>query len=59
MADCDPERIIRMFMEHMWMKLNYISVLNVHLITDSQFGITHVLYFKDNQLEGSIVCFLG
>ncbi len=31
MADCNPERI--MFMQHM--KLNYIPVLNVLLITDS------------------------
>ncbi len=53
MADCDPVRI--MFMKHMWMKLSYIPVLNVLLITD---GITHDLYFKENQFEGS-VCFLG
>ncbi len=32
MADCDPERIV--FMKHVWMKLNYIPVLNVLLITD-------------------------
>ncbi len=30
------------------MKLNYIPVLNVLLITDSQRGITQDLYFKDN-----------
>ncbi len=33
MADCNPERI--MFMKHMWLKLNYIPVLNALLITDS------------------------
>ncbi len=33
MVDCNPERIV--FMKHMWMKLNYIPVLNVLLITDS------------------------
>jgi len=43
------------FTKHMWMKLSYIPVLNVLLITD---GITHDLYFKENQFEGS-VCFLG
>ncbi len=44
MADCNPERI--MFMKHMWMKVNYIPVLNVLLITDSKRGITQDLYFK-------------
>ncbi len=33
------------------MKLNYIPVLNVLIKQD--------LYFKDNQLEGSIISFLG
>ncbi len=33
MADCNPDRIV--FMKPMWMKLNYIPVLNVLLITDS------------------------
>ncbi len=33
MADYDPERIV--FMKHMWIKYNYIAVLNVLLITDS------------------------
>ncbi len=45
------------FMKHMWMKLNYIPVLNVLLITDSL--ITQDLYFKENQFEGSIISFLG
>ncbi len=43
MADCNPERIV--FMKRMWMKLNYIPVLNVLLITDSQRGITQVFVF--------------
>ncbi len=43
MADCNPESI--MFMKHMWMKFNYIPVLNVLLITDSQRGITQVFVF--------------
>ncbi len=30
MEDCNPERI--MFMKHLWLTLNYIPVLNVHLI---------------------------
>ncbi len=48
MADCNPERIV--FMKHMWLKLKYILILNVHLITDSLCGITQDLYFKENQL---------
>ncbi len=39
------------------MKLNYIPVLNVLLITDSL--ITQDLYFKENQFEGIIISFLG
>ncbi len=33
------------FMKHMSMKLKYIPVLNVLLITDSQRGITQVFVF--------------
>ncbi len=55
MADCNPESI--MFMKRMWMKLNYIPVLNVLLITDSL--ITQYLLFKENHFEGSIISFLG
>ncbi len=50
MVDCDPERIV--FMKHVWMKLHFIPVLNVLLITQD-------LYFKDNQFEGSLICFWG
>ncbi len=46
-------------MKYMWLKLNYISILNVHLITDSLRGITHILYFKENQFEGRIISFFG
>ncbi len=31
------------FMKHMWMKLNYIPVLNVLLITDS-LGLHNILF---------------
>ncbi len=55
MVDCNPERIV--FMKHVWMKLNYISVLNVLLIPDSL--ITQDLYFKETQFEGTIISFLG
>ncbi len=34
------------------MKLNYIPVLNVHLITQ-------YLHFKENQFEERIISFLG
>ncbi len=45
MADCNPERIV--FMKHMWMKLNYIPVLNVLLITVvNNVGLHKFLYFK-------------
>ncbi len=36
-------------MKHMWLKLDYVKILNVHLITDSLHGSTQVLYLKDNQ----------
>ncbi len=39
-------------MKHMWIKLNYIPVLNMHLITQD-------LYFKENQFEERISSFLG
>ncbi len=45
-------------MKHVWLKLNYIPVLNVHLITDSLRGIKQDLYFKENQFEGRIISFL-
>ncbi len=37
------------FMKHKWLKLDYIPVLSVHLITDGLRGITQDLYFKENQ----------
>ncbi len=40
------------------MKLNNIPVLNVLLITDS-LGLHKICIFKENQFEGSIICFLG
>ncbi len=58
MADCKSRKDC-VFMKHVWMKLNYIPVLNVLLITDSQRGNTQDLYFKENQFKGTIVCFLG
>ncbi len=39
------------------MKLNYIPVLNMFMITDSL--RLQDLYLKENQFEGSIVSFLG
>ncbi len=33
MANCNSEKIV--FLKHMWIKYNYIPVLNVLLITDS------------------------
>ncbi len=55
MADCNPESI--MFMKRLWMKLNYIPVINVLLITDSL--ITQDLLFKENHFEGNRISFLG
>ncbi len=58
MADCNPERIV--FMKRTWIKWNYIPVLNVLPITDSlEIFKIQDLYFKENQFEGNIVCFLG
>ncbi len=37
------------FMKHMWLILDYVKVLSVHLITDSLHGTMQVLYFKENQ----------
>ncbi len=51
MTDFKPERW------NMWMTLNNSPLLNVLLITDSL--ITEDLYFKENQLEGSIISFLS
>ncbi len=45
-------------MKYKLLKLEYIPVLNVQLTTDSIRGITQVLYFKENQFEGSIIRFL-
>ncbi len=56
MADCNPERIV--YLWNTWIKLNYIPVLNVLLITDS-LGLHKIYIFKENQFEGSTVCFLG
>ncbi len=50
MADCDPERIV--FMKHMWMKLIYIPVLNMLLITDS-LGLHRVSILKKTSLKGA------
>ncbi len=46
-------------MKQKWLKLDYIPVLNAHLITDSLRGITQDLYFKENQFKGRSICFLG
>ncbi len=42
MKDCNPERI--MYLWNMWLKLDYIQFLNVHMITYSLRGIAQVLY---------------
>ncbi len=49
MVDCNPEIIMCFWNTYDW-KLDYIPVLNMHLITDSVRGITQDLYFKENQL---------
>ncbi len=41
-----------MFMKHMWMKSNYISVLNVFLITDS-LGLHKICILKKTSLKGA------
>ncbi len=40
------------FMKHMWMKLNYIPVLNVLLITDS-LGLHKICILKKTSLKGA------
>ncbi len=40
------------------MKLYYIPVLNMRLIKDN-LGSHNICILKENQFEGSIVCFLG
>ncbi len=50
MADCNPERIV--FIKHMWIKLNYIPVLNVLLITDS-LGLQKICILKKNNSKGA------
>ncbi len=52
MADCNPERIV--FMKHMWMKLNYIPVLNVLLITDS-LGLHKICILKKTSSKGALL----
>ncbi len=49
MVDCNPERIV--FMKHMWLKLNYIPVLNVLLITDS-LGLQKICILKRTSSKG-------
>ncbi len=48
MADSNPERFVCLW--NTWLKLNYIPVLIVHLITYSLRGIAQDLYFKQHQL---------
>ncbi len=50
MAECNPERI--MFMKHMWMKLNYIPVLNMLPITDS-LGLHKICILKKTSSKGA------
>ncbi len=54
MADCNPERIV--FMKHMWMKLNYIPVLNVLLITYS-LGLHKICILKKTISKGALFTF--
>ncbi len=51
MADCNPKKYVFMKLKwNLWLKLDYIPVLSVHLITGGLCGIIQDLYFKENQL---------
>ncbi len=54
MADYNPESIV--FMKHMWMKFNYIPVLNVLLITDS-LGLHNICILKTTSSKGAWFAF--
>ncbi len=50
MADCNPEIIL--FMKHVWIKLNYILVLNMLLNTDS-LGLHKICIKKKTTSKGA------
>ncbi len=50
MVDCNPEKIMRLW--NTWMKLNYIPVLNVLLITDS-LRLHKICILKKTSLKGA------
>ncbi len=55
MADCNYELHNyneTMFMIHMWIKLNYIPVLNVLLVTDS-LDLQNICILKKTSLKGA------
>ncbi len=51
MEDCNPEKDY-VFIKHMWMKLNYIPVLNVLLITES-LGLHKICILKRTSWKGA------
>ncbi len=48
MVGCNPERIMCLW--NIWMKLNYIPILNVLLITDS-LGLHKICILKKTSLK--------
>ncbi len=51
MADCESRKDC-VFMKHVWMRLNYISVLNMLLITDS-LSLHKICIWKKTRSKGA------